>query len=314
MESTSATGGRVAVLGLGIMGSAMARNLAAAGFAVNVWNRNDERLQAFAGSGVVAYTDAQEAVADAGVVITMLAHGDAVEDVVNGRHGAIQAMPKGALWLQMSTVGIDEQAHFAQLADYRALEFVDAPVLGTKGPAEAGELLVLAAGPESVRPRADPIFNVVGRRTLWLEPRGAATRLKLVFNSWVINFISSLAETIAFAEGVGVDPRLFLEVIQGGAMDSPYAQMKGKLMIDEAFEPMFPLKWAHKDANLVLKAAEPAGTRMEMTKRSRDQFKRAMEQGFGERDMAAVFYAARGEATGAEQTGEAEPGANEPGR
>lgn len=306
MEARGPAGARVAVLGLGIMGSAMARNLTAAGFAVNVWNRSDERYQSLAGADVVGYADAQDAVASAGVVITMLAHGDAVEEVVNGRHGALQAMPKGALWLQMSTVGIDEQAHFAQLADYRAIEFVDAPVLGTKGPAEAGELVVLAAGPETVRPRAAPIFDAIGRRTLWLEPRGAATRLKLVFNSWVINFISSLAETIAFAQGVGVDPRLFLEIIQGGAMDSPYAQMKGRLMIDESFEPMFPLKWAHKDANLVLEAAEPAGTRMEMTKRSRDQFKRAMEQGFGERDMAAVYFAARGEGTGSAEFGAVE--------
>lgn len=279
------------VLGLGIMGSAMAANLAAAGFRVVGWNRSDAR-ERVADVGVVYEPDLKEAVQDADVVITMVADADAVDDVMSGNDGASVAMRRGALWLQMSTVGIAATDRFKDLADYRVLEFIDAPVLGTKGPAEEGALTILASGPERLVPRAQPIFDVIGAKTVWLSPVGAGSRLKLVFNDWVLGLMSSLAETLALARALEVDPAVFLEVISGGAVDAPYAHMKGEKILSEAFSAQFPLKWAHKDAGLILDSLEGTDARLPVTEAIRRQFKRAIDMGHGDDDMSAIYYAA----------------------
>ena len=243
----------IAFLGTGIMGAPMARNTAAAGHDVRVWNRTRQKAEAV--DGVQVAGSPEEAVAGADVVVTVLADGDAVTAAMEDG-GALAAMADDALWLQMSTVGIAATEALAALAEERDVPFVDAPVLGTKAPAEQGALTVLASGPDDVHERCAPVFDAVGVKTVWLGQAGTATRAKLVLNHWVLGLTEAVAETVALAEALDIDPQLFLDTIEGGPLDSGYAQMKGGAMIARSFDPSFTLALARKDAGLVLEAAE----------------------------------------------------------
>src|SRR5215207_684394 len=267
----------VAVLGTGIMGAAMARNLLWVGMEVRAWNRTREKAEPLAEDGAKV-TDTP---ADAG----------AVEEAVGG--DVLPALAEDGVWLQMSTVGTEWSDRLEKLAAERGVAYVDAPVLGTKQPAEQGALLVLASGPEEVRERSQPVFDAVGSKTLWLGPAGAGSRLKLVVNNWIVGLIGVLAETTALAEATGVDPSRFLEVIEGGPLGLPYAQIKGKMMIEEEFPTSFSLRLARKDAALVLEAAEKEGLRLAVAEADAARFDEALDAGHGEEDMAAVYHAAR---------------------
>jgi 3-hydroxyisobutyrate dehydrogenase len=280
----------IAILGTGIMGLPMARNLLAAGLEVRAWNRTSSRAEPLAEDGAKVATSPAEAVHGAEVVITMLADGDAVAATMEDG-AALGAMADGALWLQMSTVGIAATEALQALADERGVTFVDAPVLGTKLPAEKGELLVLASGPEETRERCAPLFDAVGSKTVWLGDAGAGTRMKLVLNNWLLALVEGLAETIALADSLAIDPREFLETIEGGPLGVPYARLKGELMIEREFPPSFPLDLALKDARLVLEAAERKDVELPLTREVEAQMGRAVEAGHGEEDMAAVYLA-----------------------
>ena len=278
---------RVAVLGTGIMGAPMARNLRAAGHEVSVWNRSPEKAAAL--DDVDAHGSIAEAVNGADVVVTMLADGDVVEAVAGEALGAMD----GAVLAQMSTIGVAATERVAERARAAEVPFVDAPVLGTKQPAEQGALIVLASGPDDVRARVAPVFDAVGGKTLWLGDAGAGSRLKLVINTWLLSLTEGLAEAIALAGELGVDPQTFLDTIDGGPLGVPYAQLKGKLMIDGDFPPSFPLDLALKDARLALAAAEERGLRLGALAAVAEQMERAVEAGHGREDMAATIHASR---------------------
>jgi 3-hydroxyisobutyrate dehydrogenase len=279
----------VAVLGTGVMGAPMARNLASAGFDVRAWNRTRARAEPLAVDGVTVRDDPATAVDGADVVLTMLTDADAVADVMSK---AGSALPDGALWLQMSTVGVPGAERLAALAGERGIEQVDAPVIGTKQPAESGELVVVASGPERSRGRATEVFDVVGKTTRWVGERpGDASALKLVVNSWLLALTEAVAEAVALAKGLGLDPRLFLDTIAGGGTDVPYAHLKGDAMIAGEFPPSFALDNALKDAGLVVEAAARAGVSLTVAPAVRDDFAKAAELGHGAEDMGAVYRA-----------------------
>ena len=283
----------IAVLGTGIMGAAMARNLISAGMDVRVWNRSREKAEPLAEDSAKVAESPAEAADGAGFVLTMLADADAVAEAVGGENGALSALPGDGVWLQMSTVGLEGHERLAGIADEHGVAYVDAPVLGTKQPAEQGQLIVLASGPEEIRERCEPVFDAVGAKTLWLGSAGAGSSLKLVTNNWIVGLLGALAETISFARAVGVDPSQFLQAIEGGPLDVPYAQMKGQMMIEEEFPTSFSAKLARKDAGLVLEAAEANGLRLPLAEAVAAHFDEAIDAGHGEDDMAAIYQAAK---------------------
>jgi 3-hydroxyisobutyrate dehydrogenase len=270
----------IAVLGTGIMGAPIARNLARAGHEVRAWNRSRDKAQ---GLGAEVADSPEQAAEGAEVVITMLADGAAVEAVMDGVH-----LTGDEVWWQASTVGLAAAERLQALA--RGAAYVDAPVLGTRQPAEDGKLTVLASGPG--QDRLAPVFEPVAARVLNLgEEPGAGTRMKLVVNAWLVSLLEGLAESIALAEGLGIDPAQFLEILDGAPMGSPYAQLKGKAMIARSFDPSFSLKLAAKDAGLVADAAAAAGLDLPLPGVIRAQMAKAIEAGHGEEDMAATFLA-----------------------
>jgi 3-hydroxyisobutyrate dehydrogenase len=285
---------RVAVLGTGIMGSAIARNLLRAGLKVAVWNRTRAKAEQLADEGARVADSPGEAAAGTRIVLTMLSDWTAVESATTGADGALRRMREDALWLQMSTVGIAAMERAAELAQGEGVLLVDAPVLGSKEPAEKGELLVLAAGSADAVETCRPVFDAVGEKTLVVgEEPGRASAFKLVLNSWLLGFVESLAETVALTRALGFEPERFLETIAGGPLDAPYAQLKGKLMASEEFPPSFPLRLARKDAALVLEAAEARGPELPVIQHALCQLERAQQLGLGDDDLAAVAMVAR---------------------
>ena len=281
----------VAVLGTGIMGAAMARNLLKAGILVRAWNRSREKAESLAQDGAEVADTPDGAAENADFLLTMLPDADVIEEVIGD--GVLPALAESGVWLQMSTVGEEGNERLARLATEGGVAYVDAPVLGTKGPAEEGQLVVLASGPEEVRERCESVFAALGSKTVWIGEAGEGSRLKLVLNNWIVGILGVLAETVAFARATGVNPATFLETIEGGPLGLSYAQMKGKMMLEENFPTSFSARLARKDAGLVLEAAGARHLRMKVTEAVEARFDEAVRAGHGEKDMAAVYEAAR---------------------
>ena len=283
---------RVAVLGTGIMGTGMTHSLLRSGLDVTVWNRHQGRAAPLAADGARVAGSAADAVADADAVITMLWDGNSVADVMAD---ALPAAPDGVLWAQTTTVGLLDAADMLPaLADGCGARYIDAPVLGTRQPAEEGRLTVLAAAPEALRAPITPVFDAVGGRTVWVsEQAGDGTRLKLVANSWVGTIVAATAQSIALAQGLGLDPRAFLDMMKGGAVDSPYLHIKGDAMITGQYATAFAVDGAVKDTGLIAAAMRESDTDATLMEAVAAQYRKAAESGHGEEDMAAIYYAFR---------------------
>jgi 3-hydroxyisobutyrate dehydrogenase len=283
---------RVAVLGTGIMGSGMARSLLRSGLDVTVWNRHPSRAAPLAADGARVAATAAEAVADADAVVTMLWDGNSVAEVMAD---ALPTAPDGILWAQASTVSLRDACDLLPaLADGCGARYIDAPVLGTRQPAEEGRLTVLAAASEALRDPITPVFGAIGARTVWVSERpGDGTRLKLVANSWVATIVAGTAQSIALAQGLGLDPQAFLDMMKGGAVDAPYLHIKGEAIIAGQFATSFAVEGAVKDAGLIAAAMQESGTDATLMEAVRAQYRKAAESGHGEEDMAAIFYAFR---------------------
>jgi 3-hydroxyisobutyrate dehydrogenase len=280
----------LAVLGTGIMGGAMARNWLAAGERVRVWNRTYAKAAPLAEAGAEVATDPAAAVRDVDAIVTVLYDADSVAEAIGA---AGDALLPGTLWLQMSTVGVDGAARLAELARAHGLGYVDAPIVGTRQPAEQGQLGVLASGPDEVRGRVEELLAPVAARVHWLGPAGTGSRMKLVVNTWAVSAVAGVAQAIALADGLGLDPRAFLALIKGGPLDLGYAHVKGELMIHGEYPPSFPVSGAFKDTTLILAAARQAGLDLAGIEQACRQLDEAARQGHRDDDFAAVYEAVR---------------------
>ncbi|MEV0821319.1 NAD(P)-dependent oxidoreductase [Nonomuraea rubra] len=278
----------VAVLGTGLMGLPMGRNLARAGMRVTAWNRTRDKALPLQEDGAVVAHSPAEAVAGADVIVTMLSDGDAVHEAVAAAAPGLRA---GQVWAQMSTAGLAAVERLSALAAEHGLTFVDAPVQGTRQPAEQGKLVILASGPDSARAALEPVFDALGQRTLWLGDAGAGTRLKMATVSFGISLTAVVAEALSLAQGLGLDPDLVRQVISGGPMDSTYFQAKSAAILSGDFTPSFTVRNAEKDTRLITEAGEAAGVRLDLVAAAGERFRRAEAQGHGDEDMAATYFA-----------------------
>jgi 3-hydroxyisobutyrate dehydrogenase len=286
----SSAGVRVTVLGAGIMGSAMTRNLVAAGLSTRVWDRSSAATAPLAAAGAVVAPSAREAVQDADVVITMLPTADAAESVVFDE-GVADAFADGSVWAQMGTVGVEATVRFGErLAAQRpAVLFVDAPVSGSKGPAEQGQLLILASGPAAAADRVDPVFAILGRKTVWLGQAGQGSRVKLAVNAYMSILIEGVAETLELADRFGIGHQQLAEAIEGGPLDAPIADAKLHKMDRGDYAPEFPLEWALKDVDLAIDAA--GGQAPPLLAALSGQWHAAVAAGHGRQDISAARLA-----------------------
>ncbi|MFJ4537315.1 NAD(P)-dependent oxidoreductase [Streptomyces tibetensis] len=288
----------VSVLGTGIMGAAMARNLARAGHTVHAWNRTRAKAEPLAAEGVRIADSPARAVQDADVVLTMLHDGPAA---LNTMREAAPALRPGTVWVQSTTAGIQDIAELAAFARDHGLVFYDAPVLGTRQPAEAGKLTVLAAGPAEGREKVTPVFDAVGARTVWSGEDGAlggATRLKLVANSWVLAVTAAAGEALALSKALGVDPHGFFDLVAGGPLDMGYLRAKSDLVLEDRLTPpQFAVGTAAKDARLIVRAGAENGVRLDVAEATAARMERAAAQGHADEDMVAAYFASFDEKT-----------------
>lgn len=284
---------RVALLGTGIMGSGMARNIALSGLPLRVWNRTLAKATPLEADGAVVAATPAEAVKDADVIVTMLGDATTVSETMAA---AADGLRPGQIWAQASTVGLEGLEPLVRFAADHGLSFIDSPVQGSRQPAESGQLLVYAAGPEGadrdvIRARVQPVYDAIGSSTIWFPSVGDASKLKLVANSWVLALTVLIGETVALAQHLGIDPRRFLDAIAGGPTDVPWAQLKATAILGDDYEANFPLEMAAKDARLIAEAGEAAGVHMDVAKAAAERFRRAAAQGHGRDDMAAAYFA-----------------------
>jgi 3-hydroxyisobutyrate dehydrogenase len=282
------------VLGAGIMGSAMARNLATAGLGTTVWDRSPSVTAPLSEVGAQVTSRPGQAVADARVVITMLPTADAVNAVIFGE-GVAEKFAAGAVWAQMGTIGVTATTGIAdRLSRLRPdVLFVDAPVSGSKGPAEAGQLLILASGPPAAEPVVRPVFSVIGRKTVWLGEVGQGSRLKLIVNAYMSILIEGVAEALELASRLGIPTAELAEAIEGGPLDAPIADAKLHRMERGDFAPEFPLEWALKDVDLALEAA--GGDSLPLLAALSSQWRAAVNAGHGREDISAARLALGGD-------------------
>lgn len=280
----------IAILGVGTMGSAFARRLLGAGMRLSVWDPSGAGAARLGDVGARFAATPEEAVGDAGVVITMVPTIAAIEATMPR---ALAAMPRGATWLQMSTIGVEGTERAMALArEHRPdVVFVDAPVSGSKAPAEQGKLLILASGPAATLDALVPVFSVLGQKTMRWERAGSGSRMKLVLNTWLAVLGEGIAETAVLAKALEVSLDDVEACLGSTALDAPWALAKLEKIEREAFEPEFSLALATKDLHLALDAANRSNRRLPMVESIGVQWDSALQAGLGDRDVVGAYLA-----------------------
>ncbi|MEZ3500313.1 NAD(P)-dependent oxidoreductase [Pantoea sp. KPR_PJ] len=276
----------VAVLGLGAMGHAFATNLLKKGFTVYGWNRTRTRGEDLVSAGLRLSDSPEEAVRSADVVIAMLSDGETTEKTL---HQVKDALKQGATLAQMGTIGVEKTDALAGwFAAQRAdVVFIDAPVSGTKAPAENAQILIMASGDQARAQAAETVFAAIGKGTQWLGEAGKSSRMKLVVNSWLIGLMQSLAESTRLAEAFGFTTDDLWKVLDGGPLAAPYAKVKLATIASEDFTPQMQLVWALKDAKLALDAKGDA--KLPALENIAGLWQQAVDAGYGEQDLAAIY-------------------------
>jgi 3-hydroxyisobutyrate dehydrogenase len=277
----------VAILGIGAMGHGMAASALRAGIPTIVWNRSIEATRDLAELGAQVAGSAAEAARRAAIVVTMVTDAEAVISIAQGQ-GVLAAMPRGAIWAQMSTIGVAGTDRVAAIAGAGRpdVTLLDAPVSGSKGPAERGELMIFASGPGEARPRVAPLFDALGQRTVWVGEAGAGTRLKLVANTWLAFANEAVAASVALARRLGLATETVRDALGGGPLVSPWQAAKLPRIAEGDFSAQFALSLALKDVHLALEAAGDG--RFPVLACLAGEWQQAVDQGLGEQDLTVV--------------------------
>jgi 3-hydroxyisobutyrate dehydrogenase len=278
---------KLAVLGLGTMGRAMAGSALRHGIPTVVWNRGPDGARGLAEQGAEVAHSVAEAVSEVDVAITMVTDTAAATSIAVD-HGMLEALPTGAVWAQMSTIGVDGTATVSSIAQRQRpdLRFLDAPVSGSKVPAEQGKLIIFASGSEQARPTVEPVFAAIGQRTVWLGRVGMGSRMKLVNNTLLAFSAEGMANSLALAHQLGLEVRSVREAFGGGPLISPWMENKlSRIEVDD-YSPEFPLVLALKDVRLALEQADPDRFSV-LTSLSRE-WEEIVEQGLGGQDVTVV--------------------------
>ncbi len=280
----------VAVLGIGAMGHGMAASALRAGIPTIVWNRRMEAVRDLAELGAEVAGTAADAARRAAIVVTMVTDADAVISIARDQ-GMLAALAPGAVWAQMSTIGVAGIDRVAAMAGSERTDvmLLDAPVSGSKDPAEHGQLTIFASGPGEARARVAPLFDALGQRTIWVGEAGAGTRLKLVNNTWLAFATEAVAASVALARRLGLDTATVVDALSGGPLVSTWQAAKLQRIAHGEFSAQFALSLALKDVHLALEAA--GGNQFATLACLAGEWQQAVDQGLGEQDLTVVTRA-----------------------
>jgi 3-hydroxyisobutyrate dehydrogenase len=277
----------VAVLGIGAMGHGMAASALRAGIPTIVWDRRAESARGLAGLGAQVAATAADAARQAAIVVTMVTDADAVISIARDQ-GMLAALAPGAIWAQMSTigvVGIDRVAAVAR-SERPDVILLDAPVSGSRDPAELGQLTIFASGPAEARPRVAALFGALGQRTIWVGEAGAGTRLKLVNNTWLAFATEAVAASVALARRLGLDTATVADALGGGPLVSPWQEAKLRRVAEGEYSAQFALSLALKDVQLALQAGGEDW--FAVLACLAGEWQRAVDKGLGGEDLTVV--------------------------
>jgi 3-hydroxyisobutyrate dehydrogenase len=268
----------------------MAGSALRSGIPTVVWNLELDVARQMADQGAEVAHSAVDAVKGVDVVITMVTDAQAVTSIAVDL-GVLEALPSGAVWAQMGTIGVDGTQAVSALVEKQRPDvlFLDAPVSGSKVPAEQGKLTIFASGSEEARPIVEPVFDAIGQRTVWLGPIGAGSRMKLVNNTLLAFTAEGVANSLALAHQLGLDARSVLDTFDGGPLISPWAAGKLLRIQDGNFSPEFPLALALKDVHLALEQADPE--RFAVLASLAREWEALVDQGLGGEDVTVVTRA-----------------------
>jgi 3-hydroxyisobutyrate dehydrogenase len=280
----------VAVLGIGTMGHGMAMSALRAGIPTIVWNRTSEATRDLAEIGAEVAETAADAARRAAIVVTMVTNADAVLSIAS-EHGMLAALAPGAIWVQMSTIGVAGIDRVVALVEVERPDvmLLDAPVSGSKEPAEQGNLTIFASGPDAARERVAALFDALGQRTIWVGAVGAGSRLKLVNNTWLAFAAEGLATSVALARRLGLRNETLLDVLGSGPLLSPWQSAKLQRVAKDDFSAQFALSLALKDVHLALEAADD--DRFAVLASLADEWQQVVDHGFGDEDVTVVTRA-----------------------
>lgn len=279
----------VAVLGLGAMGHAFAANLVKKGFSTRVWNRTASKSDDLVAAGAVAGKTPRETVDGVDVVISMLADGHTTQSVFTGDDGLLAGLKQGGIVVQMGTIGVEATEELIALLNKQRPDvvFFDAPVSGTKAPAEQAQIVVLASGDREAGAAVEPVFGAISKGVKWLGEAGRASKMKLVVNAWLISMVEGIAESSQLAEELGFTTDELWSVLEGGPLAVPYIKGKMEMFKTGNYEPQMQLTWALKDINLALEAS---GTRtLPVMQNISNTWQKAVDAGYGDSDLSVVY-------------------------
>ena len=283
------TNTKVAVLGLGIMGSGMAHNLLRAGFDLAVWNRSRAKADPLGEAGARIADTPAIAAQGADVVVAMLSDDDVSRAVWTGADGALATMRPGSVAIESSTLTAAWIRELAATAAAHGIDLLDAPVTGSKMQANEGTLRFFAGGDPAALDRAREVFVAMGSEAIHLGPSGSGATLKLVNNFLCGVQVASVAEAIAMLERSGLDARRGIELLGAGAPGSPILKMLAQRMLDRAFEPNFLLPLMAKDLGYAAAEFAAQGIQLPSAEAAKARFDAAAEAGLADRDMSAVI-------------------------
>ncbi|MGQ0504946.1 MAG: NAD(P)-dependent oxidoreductase [Myxococcaceae bacterium] len=277
---------RVGYCGMGIMGSRMAKNLAAKGFDVVVWNRTRARAEAL--QGVRVASTPAELAAQVDVICTCVADPAALEEVSFGPAGLLSTARAGQLFIDFSTVRVELTRRLESACHAKKMEFVEAPVTGSKNGAEKGTLLLMVGATPEAFAKAEPLFQAVGEKAIHCGPVGAGTQVKLAGNALIALMLEGISEGMLLTQKAGVDPRKLLEVVQASGFRSPYYDFKGPALLRREFDTHFSIDLMFKDLSLFLESAAEHRVPTPAAAAVRETYQLARAQGKGEQDIGAV--------------------------
>ena len=279
----------IGFIGLGIMGSRMAVNLAKAGHQIYVYNRTKDKAKNILSDRIIWKDNPSQVALESEVLITMLSAPDAVREMALGEKGFLHTLKKGNIWMDCSTVNPSFSREMAGLTTQRGIHFLDAPVGGSRIPAEKGELIFFIGGEESDVQKCESLFRAIGKKHLHLGGHGSGTSLKIVFNLLLGHAMAAFAEGMALGVSLGLDKKKLLDILVPSYVEPPFMELKKPKLEQDDYGADFPLKWMHKDLQLASQTAFEQGIALPGVNVIKEIYQLARQGGYAEKDFSAIF-------------------------
>lgn len=279
---------KVGFIGLGIMGQPMAQNVIKGGYALTVYNRSSEKTKPLVDAGATVAPTPKAVAGASDVIILMLAGPEAIDAVLEGPEGLIAGMQAGHILINMSTVSPQYAKQLADRLTAKSAMAIDAPVSGSRKPAEEGALVILAGGPEDKVAQLEPLLTCMGKKVVYCGDTGQGASMKMAVNLLLGIMTAGLSEAVNLGQKCGLDTATMLETMLAGPMGCALFEFKKPMLIDDSFSTQFPLKHMTKDIRFALQTADENGAMAPIGHTVFQLYRQSMGQGLGDMDFAAV--------------------------